>query len=254
MFPARPMKFISGQVCFIQLHTCVYIAKKWPRPFGRDHSFISTILCFASALRLPLSSTNCFVCNFFSSSVGFNLCSCFFRLTLVFRFRFRRLWAVHSTACAASFPLSDPRCFSFLSSASVLGSDYSASAFPFLLFPVPPRSCFPGARFRSRFLGFPFLPGLISHAFLPGSCTRLRCSFPFALPCFAPTAVPQVLAFRFRLRHFPFPARFLSSARLPLPATQPLFFLSFSSRFRLTAAFPVPDSAFASSVSPFSPA
>ena len=60
----------------------------------------------------------------------------------------------------------------FLSSASFLGSDYSASAFPFLLFPVPPRSCFPGARFRSRFLGFPFLSGLISHAFLPGSCTR----------------------------------------------------------------------------------
>ena len=83
---------------------------------------------------------------------------------------------------AASVPLSDLRCFSFLSSASVLDSDYSASAFPFLLFPVPPRSCFPGARFRSRFLGFPFLPGLISHAFLPGSCTRLRCLFPFALP------------------------------------------------------------------------
>ena len=34
---------------------------------------------------------------------------------------------------AASFPLSDPRCFRFLSSASVLGSDYSASvsSFPF---------------------------------------------------------------------------------------------------------------------------
>ena len=117
------------------------------------------------------SASNCFVCNFFSSSVGFNLCSCVFRLTLVFRFRFRPLWAVQLAAFAASFPLSDPRCFSFLSSASVLGSDYSASAFPFLLFPVPPRSCFPGARFRSCFLGFPFLPGLISHAFLPGSCT-----------------------------------------------------------------------------------
>ena len=124
---------------------------------------------------------------------------------------------------AASFPLSDLRCFRFLSSASVLDSDYSASAFPFLLFPVLPRSCFPGARLRSRFLGFPFLSGLISHAILPGSCTRLRCLFPFALSCFAPTAVPQVLAFRFRFRHFPFPACFLSSARLPLPATQPLF-------------------------------
>ena len=101
-------------------------------------------------------------------------------------------------AIPASFPLSDPRCFGILSSASVLGSDYSASVLPFLLFPVPPHSCFPGARLRSRFLGFPVLSCLISHAFLPGSCTRLRCLFPFALPCFAPTAVPQVLAFRFR--------------------------------------------------------
>ena len=42
----------------------------------------------------------------------------------------------------------------------------------------------------------------------------------------------------------------------PLPfwvlTTQPLFFLSFSSRFCLTDAFPVPVSALASSVSPFS--
>ena len=36
--------------------------------------------------------------------------------------------------------------------------------------------------------------------------------------------------------------------------TRPLFFLSFSSRFCLTVAFPVPVSALASSVSPFSPA
>ena len=53
---------------------------------------------------------------------------------------------------------------------------------PFLLFPVPPHSCFPGARLRSRFLGFPFLSSLISHAFLPGSCTWLRCLFLFTLP------------------------------------------------------------------------
>ena len=36
--------------------------------------------------------------------------------------------------------------------------------------------------------------------------------------------------------------------------TQPLFFLSFSSRFHLTVVFPVPVSALASSVSSFSPA
>ena len=143
------------------------------------------------------------------------------------RFRSDLLWAVHSTAFAASFPLSDLRCFGILSSASVLDSDYSASVLPFLPFPVPPHSCFPGARLRSRFLGFLLLSGLISHAFLPDSCTQLRCSFPFTLPCFAPTAVPQVLTFRssfsrpFPIRSFPLPARFLSSACLPLPATQP---------------------------------
>jgi len=161
----------------------------------------------ASAFRLPLSFTNCFVCNFFSSSVGFNLCSCFCRLTLVFRFRFRPLWAVHSATFAASFPLSDLRCFSFLSSASVLDSDYSASAFPFLLFPVPPRSCFPGARFRSRFLGFPFIPGLISRAFLKGSRTRLPVCFlsPF------PDSLPQLL-----VRCFPLAFAFGLSPSVPL--------------------------------------
>ncbi len=85
---------------------------------------------------------------------------------LTFRFHFR------------SFPLP----FHFLSSASLPLPATQPSVLPFLLFPVPPYSCFPGARLRSRFLGFPFLSGLISHAFLPGSCTRLRCSFPFALP------------------------------------------------------------------------
>ena len=60
----------------------------------------------------------------------------------------------------------------------------------------------------------------------------------------------------------PLPFRFLTPAvsaffRPPqfwILTTQPLFFLSFSSRFRLTVASPVPASALASSVSPFSPA
>ena len=59
----------------------------------------------------------------------------------------------------------------------------------------------------------------------------------------------------------PLPFRFLTPAVFaffrPLQfwvlTTQPLLFLSFSSRFRLAAAFPVPVSAFASSVSPFFP-
>ena len=81
-----------------------------------------------------------------------------------------------------SFSLSDLRCFGILSSASVLDSDYSASVLLFLFFPVPPHSCFPGARLGSRLLGFLFLSGLVSRAFLPDSCTRLYCWFPFTLP------------------------------------------------------------------------
>ena len=140
------------------------------------------------------------------------------------------LWAVHSTACAASFPLSDLRCFGFLSSASVLDSDYSASVLPFLLFPVPPHRCFPGARFRSRFLGFLLLSGLISHAFLPDSCTQLRCSFPFALPRFTPTAVPQVLTSCSRFRSFPFRSAFFRP--------RPFRFLLLSLCFFLSSLFP----------------
>ena len=60
----------------------------------------------------------------------------------------------------------------FLSSASLPVLTTQSAVLPFLLFPVPPYSCFPGARLRSRFLGFPFLSDLISHVFLPGSCTR----------------------------------------------------------------------------------
>ena len=66
---------------------------------------------------------------------------------------------------------------------------------PFLLFPVPPLSCFPGARFRFRFFAFLFLSGLISHAFLPGSCTRPSVCFLLPFPDSLPTAVPQVLPF-----------------------------------------------------------
>ena len=166
--------------------------------------------------------TNKFVCNFLSSSTGFNPCNCFFPVHLCLPLSFSTFSRPSiPRLIIASFPLSDPRCFCFLSSASVLGSDYSASVLPFLLFSVPPHSCFPDARLRSRFLGFPFLSDLISHVFLPGSCTWLYCSFLFALPCFAPTAVPQVLTFRFHFQSFPLPFCFLSSASLSLPATQP---------------------------------
>ena len=90
-----------------------------------------------------------------------------------------------------------------------------------LFFLILPHSGFLRRPFRSRFFGFPrsLQPDL--------SCfpSRFRysafCLFPFVLPCFAPTAVPQVLAFCFRLRPFPFCFRFLSSASFPVLTTQP---------------------------------
>ena len=148
--------FVAGCTCFSR------IKQKSP-----DFSVETTLLFplfikrwFQSCDLHTLCLTNRFVCNFLSSSAGFNLCSCFFRLTLAFRFRFR------------------------LS------------------------------------LGLPF------HGLAP---------LPFRF------LTPAVSAF-FR------PLQFW------ILTTQPLFFLSFSSRLRLTVALPVPASALASSVSPFSPA
>ena len=92
---------------------------------------------------------------------------------------------------------------------------------------------------------------------------------PASISAAASFRLTLVFHFRFRPslgRPFhglsPLPFRFLTSAvsaffRPPqfwILTTQPLFCLSFSSRFRLTVAFPVPVSALASSVSPFSPA
>ena len=53
---------------------------------------------------------------------------------------------------------------------------------PFLFFPVPPHSSFPGASFRSRFQIFRIPLRLVSHASLSASSTQHRCMFPFALP------------------------------------------------------------------------
>ena len=142
------------------------IMKRWFPPCGfHSHSFMQ--VSSAISFRLPPASISA------DASPGSPLPSAFASYLSGLPL---------SRPIAASASLSDLRCFRSLSVASVLDSDYSASALPFLLFPVPPHSCFPSARLCSRFLGFPFLSGLISHAFLPGSCTRLRCSFPFAPP------------------------------------------------------------------------
>ena len=108
----------------------------------------------------------------------------------------------------------------------------------FLFFPFPPHSCFLGAPFRSRFFGSPLslqpdfscLPSRFSYSAF--------CLFPFILPCFAPTAVPQVLAFCFRLRPFSFLfplsfVRFFFQFRL----LSLCFFRSFASRLSPHSCF-----------------
>ena len=171
------------------------------------------------------------------------------------------LWAVHSTACAVSFPLSDLRCFGILSSASVLDSDYSASVLPFLTFPVPPHSCFPGARLGSRLPRFP--PSLQPDF----SCLPSR--FLYSALLFV-SFHSSLLRSHSRSTGAYLPFRFLSSASLSVfSASAPLSFVrlaSASSYSAFCSSFPFlpgsalqllsrcPVSALASSVSSFSPA
>ena len=109
--------------------------QKKPRLSSRDNASFLFPQSLSSGFSLLASThnlTNSFICNFLSSSAGFNLCSCFFRLTLVFRFRFQlSLGRTFHFLSSASCPLSDLRCFGFLSSTSVLDSDYSASVSSF---------------------------------------------------------------------------------------------------------------------------
>ena len=110
---------------------------------------------------------------------------------LTFCFRFR------------SFPL----CFRFLSSASALDSNYSAFCFSFPFLPVLasqrlprcPPSAFASSISSSLPPDFPCFRSDFKYSAF--------CLFPFVPPGFAPTAVPPVPAFRFRLRLRPFSVR-----------------------------------------------
>ena len=156
---------------------------KKPRLFSRDClAFFPLIIkqWFQSFDLHTLCLTNRFVCNFLSSSASFNLCSCFFWLALAFRlslgfhfhglaplpllfltpavfacFRSLQFWVLTTQPLFLPFP-------SLPASASQWLPQCSALAFAPSVFPV--------------------LSRLVSRAFLPGSGTQLRCSFPFALP------------------------------------------------------------------------
>ena len=89
---------------------------------------------------------------------------------------------------AASLPLSDPLCFGILSSASVLGSDYSASVLLFLLFPIPPHSGFLGAPLPLSLLGL----STFSPTWFPMSSFRaLVLGSTVGFLSFCPASLPQ---------------------------------------------------------------
>ena len=199
------------------------------------------------------SFTNSFDCNFLSSSAGFNLCSCFFParpcLSAFFGLPLSR-------PVAASASLSDPRCFRVLSTASVLGSDYSASVssvpfsscfrltvassvlvfrFPFLRFPRSVLPGFPCISSRFRYLASLYV------SFRPSSLRSHSCSTSACLPLsLLAFSVPLPLSFV----RFCFPSGYWAfcffRSLLPVSASQRLPRCSLS--------------AFASWASPFFPA
>ena len=184
------------------------IIKRWFWPFGLH----------------TRSLTNRFVCNFLSSSAGFNLCSCFFRLTLVFHFRFRPSLGlpVHG---------SSPLPFRFLTSA--VSAFFRPPQFwilttqPLLFLsaflPVSPHSGFSGAPSP---LSLPWLSPFSPSRFPVTSFPALVLGF--LLVSFRPSLIRSRSCssgayLMLSLSVFPLPFRFLSSASRPVPATQPLF-------------------------------
>ena len=144
----KPRLFSRG--CFLYISTLI---KRWFLPCGFFHC--STIVSSAISFCLPSDSIPA---DASSDSPLSSACASDF------------LWAVHSTTCAASFPLSDPLCFGSLSVTSVSGSDYSASVLPFLFLPVSASQWLPRcARVSFGPLAFPVLSDLVSRVFLLGS-------------------------------------------------------------------------------------
>ena len=139
--------------------------------------------------------------------------------------------------------------FRFLSVPSVLAPHYSASVSSFPLLPASASQWLPRcalSAFASLAFSGPSDP--VSRAFSLGSSYSASCLFPFIPPGFAPTAIPPVLPFRFRLRAFP--SLLLSFVRFrSVLTTQPSVFPFPSSRSPLSA---VPTVLLSSSVRPVS--
>ena len=93
---------------------------------------------------------------------------------------------------AASFPLSDLRCFGFLSSAAVLDSDYSAFRLSFPFFPFSPvGGSFGAVRSPCGSLALPLLAGLLPCR--PYDFGTQLTALPFSARCLASQWLPQRL-------------------------------------------------------------
>ena len=228
----------------------IYKNKKAP-------TFQSRLLCFSplfikrwfrSCDLHTRSLTNRFVCNFLSSSAGFNLCSCFFPARPCLA-AFSGLPLSRPVAASAS--LSDPRCFRALSTASVLGSDYSASVSSFPCFLIPPHSGFLSASLSLSLLrSSPFSPAWFPVHSLPVPVLSFAVCFlsPF------PDSLPRPFLRCFSFEIFRFPSASFRPLTFSFQLLSPLLLPFRSYRFHLTVASPVRPSAFASWLSPFFPA
>ena len=155
-----------------------------------------------------------------------------------------RSTGAHPTLHLAASSQMFAHAFRSLSFPSGLESNYSASASSFPLF----------HRFRltAGFLGFSVplsLPRLSPSSqpgfpcLLPGSKYSAFCLFPFVLPCFAPTAVPQVLPFWISPR-----GSTLGFRSLSIPSALASHYSAFCSSF---PDFPLLASQLAFQVAPF---
>ena len=173
--------FAAGCTCFSR------IKQKAP-------TFQSRLLCFfplfikrwfQSFDLHTLCLTNRFVCNFLSSSAGFNLCSCFFPAHPCLPLSLPTFSGPDLHTACRRYPVSflTPAVFAFFRPLQF----WVLTTQPlFLLFPLLPASASQWLPQCSALAFapsvFPVLSCLVSRAFFPGSGTQLRCMFPFALP------------------------------------------------------------------------
>ena len=171
-----------------------------------------------------------FVCNFLSSSAGFNLCSCFFPAHLFpFRSTFRFCFPSFSRPSVPRFypfpfRFLTPAVFAFFRPLQFWVLTTQPLFLPFPFFTVSPHSGFPVATssFRLSVFSRSNLPGFPCFSFRSRSWLSVcfLSSFLASLPQPFHKCSHGVDPYATNTLAFPLPSRFLSSATLPVPITQ----------------------------------